>query len=91
MVLFRRLVPENDGQYAGVILAVLLVGMLATALRLTRNTWEALERMRQSKARTEAAALCRAVCWLCRVGHACARAEMQPRFGAAWPALARLA
>ena len=71
IVLWRTLVPENDGQYAGVFLAVILTGVITTALRMVRNGWEGLERMSAAKVRVSSFAhntstVAQAAAWQCR-------------------------
>lgn len=50
-MLFRSLVPSNDGEYAGVIIGCLLVGILASFLRTLRGAWETHERVSRSQVR----------------------------------------
>ena len=51
IVLFRGLVPNTGGEYAGVIIGCLLLGVLATFLRTLRGVCESRERILRSQVR----------------------------------------
>jgi Ctr copper transporter family len=54
IMLFRRLVPRTDGQYAGVFFAVLITGILASALRLLRGALDTQSRVHASQVQLQA-------------------------------------
>lgn len=49
IVLFRRFVPENGGEYFGAIIFCIAMGLIASALRVYRSSLEAAERIERTK------------------------------------------
>lgn len=49
IVLFRRFVPENGGEYFGAIVFCIAMGLIASAVRVYRGTLEAAERVERTK------------------------------------------
>lgn len=44
--------PENNGEYAGAIILMIVTGIIASGLRVYRSTTEVSERIARNKART---------------------------------------
>jgi Ctr copper transporter family len=52
IIWFRSFVPENDGQYAGAVILCIVVGIVASGLRILRSVMESRERIHRSIVRT---------------------------------------
>ena len=63
--------PENNGEYAGAIILMIVTGIIASGLRVYRSVTEASERMERNKVHAATCPCSHGIHLLCSTPHAC--------------------